>query len=71
MQTFTIAPDGFIWFEGRKLPCKLTAAGLEFCDRNPQRVERAGSPVFTVPFGAVIEFLKTYDSKSIERQGEQ
>jgi hypothetical protein len=72
MQNFTVSSDGFLWFAGRKLPCKLTPGGLEFCDRNPQRVELAGSAVFTVPFTAVQELLSTYDNNSIdEGQGEQ
>ncbi len=52
-----IAPDGFLWFEGKKLPCKLASGGLQFHEKDPRRA--SGQPLFVVPFEALAALAES------------
>ena len=66
-----VAPDGFLWYQGAKLPFKLAlaAGGFEFFDKDKDRSRSRGTPLFVVPFEAIIAFVGSMDlSKQSNRQ---
>lgn len=68
-----IAPDGFLWFQGKKLPCKLASGGLQFHEKDPRRA--GGAPLFVVPFEALTALAEAGGgpvelSKQVHREGE-
>jgi hypothetical protein len=67
--SLTVTADGFLWFEGMKLPCKLRAGGLEFFEKDPRRAAICGGPLFVVPFEAILALAQVNGND--EKDGEQ
>jgi len=58
MSDLIVAPDGFVWYRGAKLPFKCNgSAGLEFYEKDPHRAAMLGGPRFVVPFEALESFI--------------
>lgn len=70
MPEIVIAPDGFLWFRGAKLPCKLKAGGLEFHEKDPRRAALCGGPLFVVPFEALMALSMELSRQSNREDGE-
>jgi hypothetical protein len=55
--SLTVASDGFLWYDGAKLPCKLVPGGLEFYEKDPRRAQLRGGALYIVPFAALVNLV--------------
>lgn len=54
----TITPDGFLWYRGAKLQCRLVEGGLEFHEKDPRRAAACGGPLLVVPWQALLALAR-------------